>query len=164
MIFERGLAAERIFNRGTAIVVVGFRRAVLPVVGIILQVFAPVELLQRVQLAHFNRGVVRFGRRHLGWRQFHLGAHGLGRVAVVVAVGGRLIRLCREAFEADFAAARFGHLEHRILLKFRLHDGLQFWDRELQDLNRLLELGRHHQLLAQPQFLSEFCLECHLNF
>jgi hypothetical protein len=46
-------------------------------------------------------------------------------------------------------------LEHRILLELLLDRGEEFETRELQQLDGLLQLRRHHQLLGQPELLSE---------
>ena len=46
-------------------------------------------------------------------------------------------------------------LEDRILLKLLLDRGEELETGELQQLDGLLQLRRHHQLLGQPELLSE---------
>src|SRR6266581_1976139 len=111
MILKGGLAGQGVLDRRTAILVVGLGRTVLPVVGVVLQVLAPVDLFQGVQLAHFHGRVMRFGRRRF-WRQLHFAAHCAHRTVLwclprTVAVGRRLVGL-GDAFQADFAAG-FSH-------------------------------------------------------
>ena len=47
----------------------------------------------------------------------------------------------------------YGLLEDRILLEFLLDESNQFQSIELQQLDRLLQLRRHDQLLAEPDLL-----------
>ena len=131
MVFERGLAREGIFER-LPTVVVGIRGfAVLPVVGIILEVFAPIELFHSAQLAQFDRGVGRLGRHHLG-RPF-LGnrlpiafadgacAVGLGLGLQRFGLGARLGGLVSLAIRRGLGHALVERLEHRVGIEFALH-------------------------------------------
>ena len=52
-------------------------------------------------------------------------------------------------------------LEHRVLLELLLDQVDQLHARQLQQLDRLLELRRHHQLLRELQLLLE--PECHFS-
>jgi len=50
-------------------------------------------------------------------------------------------------------------LEQRVLHQLAAYEVLQLVPRELQELDRLLQLRGHHQLLAHPQVLPH--LKCH---
>src|SRR5690606_13450445 len=58
----------------------------------------------------------------------------------------------------DGAGARL--LEQRVLLQLVADEGLELEVRELEQLDRELQLGRHHQLLGNAQLLLQ--LEGHL--
>ena len=153
-------------------VVVGIRRrAFLPVVRIGLEIFAPVELFEIVQFLEFERGVTRFGLD--AGRGFFLartgfpvvigiraGGRRLGRQRFTVGLGGGF-GIGHLGFGSGFGGTLIERLEHRILFEFRLHDRFEFRERKLQNFDRLLELRRHHQLLAKPQILSEFYFQRH---
>ena len=53
----------------------------------------------------------------------------------------------------------FVALEQRIALEFRLDERVEFEVRQLQQPDRLLQLRRHHQLLALPEL--EACRKRH---
>src|SRR5579871_1491897 len=72
MVFERGLAGEGVLD-GLAALVVGIGRfGLLPVVGVVLHVFAPVELVDAIELLHFDgriAGLTGDHRSFLGTRR-----------------------------------------------------------------------------------------------
>jgi hypothetical protein len=61
-------------------------------------------------------------------------------------IAGRIGRVCRSRLAAIFS------LEQRVALDFRFQEGLQLDIRHLQELDRLLQLRRHHQPLGLAQF------------
>jgi hypothetical protein len=76
------------------------------------------------------------------------GVAGLGRIARTRGLGRGAVLLALDAL-----------LEHRVLLQLLLHEIDELHARELQQLDRLLQLRRHHQLLTEADLLLE--LECH---
>ena len=59
MVFERGLAGQGVFD-GLAALVIGIGRlGLLPIVGVVLHVLAPVELVDAIELLHLDGGVAR---------------------------------------------------------------------------------------------------------
>ena len=55
-------------------------------------------------------------------------------------------------------------LEHRVLLELLMHHVDELEAGQLQQLDRLLELWRHHQLLRQLQLLPEFHSDHYATF
>src|SRR5690242_13883847 len=81
MLFERGAAGQRVLQGLAALVVLLGFLVVLPVVGVVLEVLAPVELVEAAVLLDLRRGVVGFARQPF-----------YGRLLVTIAVPFRLDR------------------------------------------------------------------------
>ena len=130
---------EDVLERGPAVVVAGgivrVARA-LKLVAVGLEILAPVDLLQVLGvLLDLRRFSDRLGLAH----------HTVHR-----RLGG---------IELERALLRLAFLEHRVLLELVLDQRLELGARHLQDLDRLAQLGRHHQLLGK--LLEELRLESH---
>ena len=123
--------------------------------GIRVEVVLPVDvgdLLGIGRLALRGLGIrtrlgLRFGIRGAGGRK--LGGR-LGGVDHLVRLTG-LRRLGGRAVLVDLHAL----FEDRVLLELLVHEVDQLHARQLQQLDRLLKLRRHHQLLTEPYLLLE---------
>ena len=102
--------------------------------GIGVRVAAPVELREPVALLGVPGRLALFGG---------LGRGGRRELHVLADLGGELL--------LDLA----GLLEDRVLGELLLDDVDELEPRELQQLDRLLQLRRHHQLLGQLELLLE---------
>jgi hypothetical protein len=166
VLFERGAPGERVLQGLATLVVLLGLLVVLPVVGVVFQVLAPVELVEAAVLFDLESGVARLGRRPLNRRlliavavPFGLGRRharlGLGRQQVRLGARGGIGRRGHPVVgRGRCGAALLDHLEQRIGFQFALNGSFQFGQGQLQYFDRLLELRRHHQLLPQPQVLS----------
>ena len=129
---------ENVFERWPPVVVGGLGEApAVELVAVGLEVLAPVDLLEVL-------GVVRLG---LGSFLCRLG---LAEHSVDARLGG---------IEVDNRFVRLPLLEHRVFLELGLDQRFQLRTRHLQDLDRLAQLGCHHQLLGE--LLEELRLERH---
>ena len=113
-----------------------------------------------------SRGVARLARHPLDHRllvavavPFRFGRRrarlGLGRQQIGFGAGRGIRRRGHPVVRRSRGgAALLDHLEQRVGFQFGLDDGFELGQRQLQYLDRLLQLRRHHELLSQPQVLS----------
>src|SRR6516225_5699762 len=165
MVFERSLASERVLQRLAPFIVVIGDLSVLPVVGIGLEVFTPVK----ARLSHFGSSIraFRFGSRRCCF-SCHPVPFGFCFRRTWVRLGRQwlaagwyvgilsLVRICR-----GLSHALIKRLERRVSIQLTLDNGFQLGQGKLQYLYCLLQLRRHHELLPQPEVVSEFYFESH---